>query len=207
MISESAGVVDQVLQGDRRSVVRELRDGLAHVVVGMGRADEHVVERVQIDDALDGLGLAFSFAARGQASGLVFIRMKDWRERPGKRNRVQAVAARANAALGKISDAQAFAFAPPAALELGNATGFDVELVDLANQGHDKLMAARNQLLDLARKDSQLTQVRANGLDDEPQYLFNVDWEKASTLGLTIADINSTLSAACCNFVSGRRRT
>jgi len=65
----------------------------------------------------------FSFAARGQASGLVFIRMKDWRERPGKKNRVQAVAARANAALGKISDAQAFAFAPPAALELGNATG------------------------------------------------------------------------------------
>jgi multidrug efflux pump len=138
----------------------------------------------------------FSFAARGQASGLVFIRMKDWRERPGKKNRVQAVAARANAALGKISDAQAFAFAPPAALELGNATGFDVELVDLANQGHDKLMAARNQLLDLARKDPQLTQVRANGLDDEPQYLFNVDWEKASALGLTVADINSSLSAA-----------
>jgi hydrophobe/amphiphile efflux-1 (HAE1) family protein len=138
----------------------------------------------------------FSFAARGQASGLVFIRMKDWRDRPGKKNRVQAVAARANAALRKISDAQAFAFAPPAALELGNATGFDVELVDLANQGHDKLMAARNQLLDLARKDPLLTQVRANGLDDEPQYLYNIDWEKASALGLTIADINTTLSAA-----------
>jgi hydrophobe/amphiphile efflux-1 (HAE1) family protein len=138
----------------------------------------------------------FSFAARGQASGLVFIRMKDWRERPGKKNRVQAVAARANAELHKITDAQAFAFAPPAALELGNATGFDLELVDLANQGHDKLMAARNQLLDLARKDPQLTQVRANGLDDEPQYLFNIDWEKASALGLTVADINSTLSAA-----------
>jgi multidrug efflux pump len=138
----------------------------------------------------------FSFAARGQASGLVFIRMKDWRERPGKKNRVQAVAARANAELHKITDAQAFAFAPPAALELGNATGFDLELVDLANQGHGKLMAARNQLLDLARKDPQLTQVRANGLDDEPQYLFNVDWEKASALGLSIADINNTLSAA-----------
>jgi multidrug efflux pump len=138
----------------------------------------------------------FNFAARGQASGLVFIRMKDWRERPGKRNRVQAVAARASKALGKIADAQAFAFAPPAALELGNATGFDLELVDRANQGHAKLMAARNQLLELARKDPQLTQVRANGLDDEPQYLFNVDWEKASALGLSIADVTGTLSAA-----------
>jgi multidrug efflux pump len=122
--------------------------------------------------------------------------MKDWRERPGKQNRVQAVAARASKALSKIADAQAFAFVPPAALELGNATGFDLELVDLTNQGHDKLMAARNQLLDLARKDPQLTQVRANGLDDEPQYQFAIDWEKASALGLTITDINSTLSAA-----------
>jgi multidrug efflux pump len=138
----------------------------------------------------------FNFAARGQASGLVFIRMKDWQLRPGKQNRVQAVAARASKALGKIADAQAFAFAPPAALELGNATGFDLELVDRANQGHEKLMAARNQLLELARKDPQLTQVRANGLDDEPQYLFNVDWEKATALGLSVADITSTLSAA-----------
>ncbi|HXP65677.1 MAG TPA: efflux RND transporter permease subunit [Steroidobacteraceae bacterium] len=137
----------------------------------------------------------FNFAARGQAAGLVFIRMKYWNERPGKENRVQAVAARANKALAKIEDAQAFAFVPPAALELGNATGFDLELLDRANQGHDKLMAARNQLLDLARKDPRLTQVRANGLDDEPQYLFSIDWEKASALGLAISDINGTLSA------------
>jgi hydrophobe/amphiphile efflux-1 (HAE1) family protein len=138
----------------------------------------------------------FNFSARGQASGFCFIRMKDWRDRPGARNRVQAVAARASQHFSKIADAQAFAFAPPAVLELGTASGFDVEILDRANQGHDKLMAARDQLLGLARKDPRLTQVRANGLDDEPQYLFNIDWEKASTLGLSIADINNTLSAA-----------
>jgi multidrug efflux pump len=81
-------------------------------------------------------------------------------------------------------------------LELGNASGFDLELLDRANQGHDKLLQARDQLLDLAHKDARLEQVRANGLDDEPQYQFNVDWEKASALGLTITDINNTLSAA-----------
>ena len=138
----------------------------------------------------------FNFAGHGQTSGLVFVRMKPWDDRPGARNRVQAVAARANQRLQKIADAQAFAFAPPAALELGNATGFDLELLDRTNQGHDKLMQARNQLLSLARKDPQLRQVRANGLDDEPQYQFNVDWEKASAFGLTITDINNTLSAA-----------
>jgi multidrug efflux pump len=138
----------------------------------------------------------FNFAARGQASGFCFIRMRPWKDRPGAKNRVQAVAARASAHFRQIADAQAFAFAPPAVQELGTASGFDLEILDRTNQGHDKLMAARDQLLGLARKDPRLTQVRANGLDDEPQYLFNIDWEKASALSLGIADINTTLSAA-----------
>jgi multidrug efflux pump subunit AcrB len=65
-------------------------------------------------------------------------------------------------------------------MNMRHATGFDAELVDLTNGGHDRVMAVRNQLLDMAHKDPQLTQVRANGLEDEPQYLFDVDWEKAS---------------------------
>jgi hydrophobe/amphiphile efflux-1 (HAE1) family protein len=138
----------------------------------------------------------FNFAGRGQASGMVFIRMKDWKERPGRRNRVQAIAQRANQALSQIKDAQVLAFAPPAVQELGNATGFDLELMDRGNQGHEKLLAARDQLLALARADSRLAQVRANGLNDEPEYQVKIDWEKASALGLTIADVNNTLSAA-----------
>jgi len=138
----------------------------------------------------------FSFGGRGQSSGLVFVRLKPWSDRPGAYYRVQAIADRATDRFKKIPDAKAVAFAPPAALELGNATGFDFELLDRANQGHDKLMAARAQLLGMAEANPQLEKVRANGLDDEPQYQFDVDWEKASALGLTITDINNTLSAA-----------
>jgi multidrug efflux pump len=138
----------------------------------------------------------FSFGGRGQSSGLVFVRLKPWDERPGTYNRVQEIAERATQRFKKIADAKAVAFAPPAALELGNATGFDFQLLDRANQGHDKLMAARKELLQLAESNPQLDKIRANGLDDEPQYQFNVDWEKAGALGLTIGDINNTLSAA-----------
>jgi len=138
----------------------------------------------------------FNFAGRGQNSGLVFVSMKPWEDRPGAHNRVQAIAGRASQHFGSIADAQAFAFAPPAVLELGNATGFDLELVDRTNQGHAKLMEVRDQLLHLARGDPQLEKVRANGLDDEPQYDFEIDREKAAALGLSISDVNNTLSAA-----------
>jgi multidrug efflux pump len=138
----------------------------------------------------------FSFGGRGQNAGLAFIKLKDWSDRPGAANRVQAIAGRAMGHFRGIKDAQVFAFAPPAVLELGNATGFDFELLDRANQGHDKLMAARNQLLGAAARDPDLFAVRPNGLNDEPQYTIVIDREKANALSLSIADINATLSAA-----------
>jgi multidrug efflux pump len=138
----------------------------------------------------------FSFGGRGQNAGLAFVKLKDWSERPGAQNRVQAIAGRANARFRQIKDARVVAFAPPAVLELGNATGFDFELIDTANKGHGALIAARNQLLDMAAHDKRLAGVRANGIDDQPQYHIDIDREKASVLGVTLADVNTTLSAA-----------
>ncbi len=138
----------------------------------------------------------FSFGGRGQNSGLVFIKLKDWDQRPGPQNRVQAIARRAMARFSGIKDALVFAFAPPAVKELGNAQGFDFELQDNASLGHDRLMAARNQILAAAAKDPRLYAVRANGIDDEPQYTIVVDREKANAQSVSVADINTTMSAA-----------
>jgi len=41
-----------------------------------------------------------------------------------------------------------------------------------------------------------LTKVRPNGLEDVPQYRIDVDWEKAGALGLPIASVHNTISAA-----------
>jgi len=138
----------------------------------------------------------FSFGGRGQNSGLAFVKLKDWSERPGAQNKVQAIAGRAMGRFLQYREAMAFAFAPPAVMELGNATGFDFQLIDQGNIGHDKLMDARNQLLGMAAQNPVLGGVRPNGLNDEPQYKVNIDREKASALGLTITDINATLSTA-----------
>jgi multidrug efflux pump len=138
----------------------------------------------------------YSYGGTGQTSGLCFISLKPWEQRPGARHRVQQIVARVNRHFAGSQEAFTVAFAPPAALELGNATGFDFELIDTAGLGHAALMQARNQLLGLARKDPLLAGVRANGLDDEPQYRVVLDREKASALGLTLSQINDTISSA-----------
>jgi multidrug efflux pump len=138
----------------------------------------------------------FGFAGRGQSNGICFVHLADWSKRKGAANTVQALAQRAMRHFMTITDGTVFAFVPPAVLELGNATGFDFELQDRANQGHTALLAARNQLLGMASQDKTLAGVRPNGLNDEPQFKLDIDQEKAAALGITLADINTQLGAA-----------
>jgi HAE1 family hydrophobic/amphiphilic exporter-1 len=137
-----------------------------------------------------------SFSGRGQNSGLAFAKLKDWKLRDRADLKVGPVAGRAMGAFSKIRNAMVFAFAPPSVVELGQAKGFDFQLLDRGGLGHADLMAARNQLLGMAAQAPELTKVRPNGLEDVPEYRVDVDWEKAGALGVPITSIHNTISAA-----------
>src|SRR5690606_20638530 len=162
----------------------------------MKKVERHFLENEK--DAVQSMFAVtgFSFGGRGQNMGIAFVRLKPWEEREGDALGVQAVVGRAMGAFSQIREAMVFAFAPPAVSELGNATGFTVQLQDRTGQGHAALMQARNQFLQLAAQEPLLVGVRPNGLEDTPQYEIRVDTERAGALGLTVADINDTLSSA-----------
>ncbi|HEY3984837.1 multidrug efflux RND transporter permease subunit AcrB [Cedecea sp.] len=139
----------------------------------------------------------FGFSGRGQNTGLAFVSLKDWSERSGEENKVPAIAGRAMGTFSQIKDAMVFAFNLPAIVELGTATGFDFQLIDQANLGHEQLTQARNQLFGMiAQHPDLLVGVRPNGLEDTPQFKIDIDQEKAQALGVSISDINTTLGSA-----------
>ncbi len=138
----------------------------------------------------------FSFAGRGENMAIGFVKMKDWSERKRPDQKVQAIAGRAMGSFMQFRDAMAFAFAPPAVIELGNATGFDAYLQDQAGVGREALMAARNQFLGMAAQDPTLVAVRPNGLEDAPELRLDIDTAKAGALGVSVSDINAMLSTA-----------
>ena len=139
----------------------------------------------------------FSFSGQAQNAGLAFISLKPWDERSGKENSVEAVIARATRAFSQIQDGLVFPFNMPAIIELGTATGFDFELLDQGGLGHTALTSARNQLMGMVAKHSDLlVRVRPNGLEDTPQFKLDVDQEKAQALGIALSDINETISAS-----------
>ncbi|RUZ76940.1 efflux RND transporter permease subunit, partial [Mesorhizobium sp. M7A.F.Ca.US.003.02.2.1] len=152
----------------------------------------------QEKDAVDGVFTAsgFGFGGAGQNVGIAFVRLKDFDLRKSPASAAQAIAGRAMGAFSKIRDAQVFALAPPAIQGFGNTNGFDFYLQDVNGAGHDALIQTRNQLLALAGQSKVLANTRPNGQEDQPQFSVDIDQEKASALGVSLADINNTLSTA-----------
>lgn len=132
----------------------------------------------------------------GQNVARLFIRLKDWESRDPTDGSAFAIIERATKAFSRIKEARVFAGSPPAISGMGSSAGFDMELQDHAGAGHDALMAARDQLIQLASQDPALTRVRHNGLDDSAQLQIDIDQRKAQALGVSIDDINDTLKTA-----------
>jgi HAE1 family hydrophobic/amphiphilic exporter-1/multidrug efflux pump len=138
----------------------------------------------------------FGFGGRGQNVGTAFVKLRPWDDREEERLSAHAIARRSTRAFASIKEATIFASAPPAITELGNVGGIQLQLQDRGGVGRAALLAARDQLLAAAQKHPALTKVRQGGLEDRPEYKIDVDEEKAAALGLSIADINATLSSA-----------
>jgi len=138
----------------------------------------------------------FSFTGVGQNAGLAFIKLKDWSERTTPESQIGAIIQR-GMSLNMIKDASyIMPLQLPAMPELGVSSGFDIQLKDASGQGHDKLIAARNAVLGMASQDKRLAGVRPNGQEDTPQYQINIDQAQAGAMGVSIADINSTMNMA-----------
>ncbi|WP_252959049.1 efflux RND transporter permease subunit [Pseudomonas simiae] len=156
--------------------------------------EDYILQQPEVEAmiSISGLGMG----GNSQNTARAFIRLKDWSERGGSGQGAAAIAQRATLALSSIGDADAFVMQPPTVRGLGQSSGFDLQLKDLGGLGHDALVAAREQFLELARKDARLLGVRSNGLDDAPQLKVSIDDRKAGALSLSTSDINSTLATA-----------
>ncbi len=136
-----------------------------------------------------------SFSGNGQNGGLAFVTLKDWSER-GSEDSADAIVGRAFGRFSQIRDAIVFPMSPPPIRELGNESGFVFRLQDRASKGNDALVAARNQLLQLARQSKVLKNVRFDGMENAAQLDLKIDRYKANALGVSFEDIKSTLATA-----------
>jgi multidrug efflux pump len=172
------------------------------------KMEHYFFSQSQVQDVIDVAG--FSFNGQGQNSALAFVHLKPWSERPGPNNAVPAIIGRAFGGLGSIPDALVIPINPPPIPELGIQAGFDLELEDQGGLGHDKLMNARRQLMALAATNSQIAGLQMQALEDTPELKIDVDLTKAVAMGVSPADLDTTLTTCfgsyyINNFIDGNR--
>ena len=155
----------------------------------MGAEKEHVESVFSV--------AGFSFTGMGQNAGLAFIKLKDWKDRTSAESQIGAIIQRGMALNVIARDATyVMPLQLPAMPELGVSAGFNLQLKDASGKGHDALLAARNTILGMASQDPRLVGVRPNGQEDTPQYKIIIDQAKAGSMGVSLSEINSTMSMA-----------
>ena len=159
----------------------------------MEQAEQYFMKEPGVAGIVSVIG--FSFSGNGQNGGLLFVPLKDWKERTTPEVSSAGIAQKAMSLMMTIRDAIVFTVNPPAIRELGNATGFSLRLQDRAGLGHDALLAARNQLLGMMAQSKVIKSARPEGMEDSPQLRLEIDRDKANALGVSLIDINTTLSA------------
>ncbi|MBC7377036.1 MAG: efflux RND transporter permease subunit [Burkholderiaceae bacterium] len=160
----------------------------------MQQVEDYILKQPEVQSMVGVLG--FSFSGQGQNAALAFVTLKDWKERDGAEHSAQAVSGRAFGALSRIRDAFIFALSPPAIPELGTASGFTFRLQDRGGNGHEALLAARNQLVGMASQSKVIAGVRPDGLEDAPQLQIDIDRDKANALGVSFDAINAVISTS-----------
>jgi multidrug efflux pump len=133
----------------------------------------------------------YSFFGQGQAHGMAFVRMLPWGEREQS---APALVKEASGVFSQIREARVFALNPPSIPALGVAGGFTFKLEDRGNEGYNALLQARNQLIGAAGQSGMLESVRPEGADQAPKLRVDIDRIKARALGLSIAEVNASLS-------------
>lgn len=132
----------------------------------------------------------------GQNTGQGFVNFVDWSERTNKEDSANEVVARASGAFHNFRDARVFALIPPAIRGLGQSDGFTMQLLNTSGLSRAEFNAARDKLLEAANKDPGLSSVRLTELPDMATLKVETDARKLAALGLSQADVNSTLATA-----------
>lgn len=147
---------------------------------------------VEIVGAISGLN--FLTSAAQSNSAVEFAILKPWEER-GPEQHASRIVEEVRPKLMAIPDAFALSFDPPSIPGLGATGGFEFQVKDLTGQGSQALNDATQALLNAARQQPELNahQLFSSFGTSTPQFIYDLDRNKAKLLGLSLPDIFNTL--------------
>lgn len=136
-------------------------------------------------------GYSIMSEVAGASYGMAMINLKSWDERDQK---LDAVIRELEERTKHITDASIQYFPPPTVPGFGNASGFEVRLLDKSGTDDlQKTAEVTKSFVEAIEQSPEVTNVFTGFDPNFPQYLIHVDQEMAAKKGVTIDKALSTL--------------
>jgi hydrophobic/amphiphilic exporter-1 (mainly G- bacteria), HAE1 family len=135
----------------------------------------------------------FSFSGAAPNRGLVFTNLKDIEERKGKGHSLAEVIENLRPKLMSISDGLVIPIQPPAIQGLGQFGGFEFEIQQTTAGSLEGLEGALRAVIAKGSQRKELRGLFSNYTAREPQYVIDVDREKAKSLGVPFTQVAAAL--------------
>jgi HAE1 family hydrophobic/amphiphilic exporter-1 len=138
--------------------------------------------------------MGFSFGGAAPNSGIMFVRLKEFDERPGPGHSLQAVLGRLSGPLFGIPGAIIVGFPPPSIPGLGRFGGFEFQVLDQSGGGDINALAQATQAVAAAGNQSpKLRGLFSSFTANDPQLQVTIDRQRALALGLPLNEITSAM--------------
>jgi HAE1 family hydrophobic/amphiphilic exporter-1 len=151
------------------------------------------VPGVKTVGGLAGLNI-ITFSNKSNA-GTMFVLLKPWDDRESKEMQLQSIISEIQKRTSDIKEARILAIGPPAIPGLGSTAGFTFELQQTTSTDNVQQFeaVARKFLADVNQR-PQIGLAYTFFSSHTPSYQVDVDKEKAKKLGVSVADVYSTMS-------------
>ena len=140
-------------------------------------------------------GIDFITGAYKTDAGISFVRLKDWDQRPRADQTSQAIAGKMMMGLFQNKEAMLIPVTPPPIMGMSTTGGFEMYIQDRTGSDIQVLDGYVKTIIEKASARKELAAMRTTLNTNVPQFLINVDNEKAKSLGVDVADIFTTIQA------------
>jgi len=156
------------------------------------QAEQVILAQPEVQATFSVAGFSFSGSAPNQ--GLMFSRLKDFKERPGPEQSLAAVLGRLRGQLmGGISGALVIPVAPPSIQGLSAFGGFQFQVLDGSGTDISNLANVTYQMMGKGNQSGKVTGLYSSFTANDPQLVVEIDRDRARSLGLPMREVTDAL--------------
>lgn len=152
-----------------------------------------IMDEPGVDSAVSFPGLSINGFTNSSSAGIIFASLKSFDARQSPDLSAGAIAGKLNAKFANIKEAFTAIFPPPPVQGIGTIGGFKLQIEDRSDSGYEALDQVIKNITQKAYQNPMLKDVFSNYKINVPQLNATLDRTKAKQLGLSIADIFTTM--------------